>query len=165
MSQWHRRDIIETVGVVAIVVSLIFLAVEMRQNTNALLGESRQAVLSASIQELNLVFDNPDLTLAVIAPGPLSAEEQIRLDAWYAMVMRAREFGWLQYRAGAIDRAQWDTEVNVLHVIFDASRARDWWGALGRYYVSEEFAEFVNGELERVPPTNEIWPAGVTWAD
>ena len=61
MTPQARRDAIEATGLIAIVASLIFLAVETRQNTSALYGESRQAVLNAAHAELFVLVDNTHL--------------------------------------------------------------------------------------------------------
>ena len=112
MNREKRKDTIEAVGLAAIVASLIFLAFETRQNTNALYAQSRQAILKAALQEIAIQGENPDLALIIIKTESLTPEEHVRLDAWLSLLLRVREFAWLQYRSGIIDEAQWETAMS-----------------------------------------------------
>jgi hypothetical protein len=164
MSPEARRDVIESIGLAAIVASLIFLAVETRQNTAALYAESRQSVLAASHSELFMIVDNPDLMLNVASGESLNAEQQVKLGAWLAASMRSREFSWLQYRDGIIDEAQWQAEVLIIRFILDADRTREWWQTVGQYNSHPEFVEFIQQEVFVEPATGESWKIEVNWA-
>ena len=132
MNREKRRDIFEAIGVIAIVASLIFLAIEVNQNTNALYGQTRQSVLETAQSELFLLVEHPDVSLSVIKEGPLTAEENVKLDAYLAATLRAREYAWLQFQDGAIDEEQWKAEVSVARSILNAERVRRWWDKAGR---------------------------------
>jgi hypothetical protein len=165
MNRESRRDLIETIGIIAVVVSLIVLIVEVRQNTNVLYTESRQVLLESSVNDLMLQFNNPDIHLTMVKPLPLTAEEQIRLDTFWSASLKAREFAWLQYQDGVIDSNLYKTELAILGVIFDSSRARLWWSKLGHQYYSPEFAEFVEDEIGKIPATDTLWETAHKWAD
>ena len=163
MNRDQRRDLFEVIGLLAVIASLLVLIFETRQNTNALYTQSRNAIMEASQMELALQFDNPDIALTIIKEEPLTQEEQIRLDAFLTSSLRAREFVWLQYRDGVIDEDQYRTELAVIEEIFDAARNRRWWSALGKEYVSEEFAVFIEGVLEGREATDTIWQSVPAW--
>ena len=163
MNRERRRDLVELIGLTAILVSLVVLIVEVRQNTNALYAESRQAVLESTVQDLNLLFENPEIVSIIINPQPLTAEEQIRLDTYWAASLKAREYVWLQYNDGVIDSDLFNSELAVLRVVFDSSKARTWWSKLGRQYFSEEFIAFVEEEMERTPATDTVWKDASIW--
>ncbi len=164
MSPQARRDVIESVGLIAIVATLIFLAVETRQNTAALYAESRQSVLAASHSELFMIVENPDLLLSVTSGETLNAEQQVRLGAWLAASMRSREFSWLQYRDGIIDDAQWQAEVLIIRFILDSIRTREWWQVVGQYNSHPEFVEFVQSEVLNEAATGDSWQIEANWA-
>jgi len=163
MNREQRKDIIEALGLAAIVASLIFLAYETRQNTNALYAQSRQAILEAALQEIAMQAEYPELSLNIIKKEPLSPAEQVRLDAWLSLILRVREFAWLQYRNGIIDEAQWETEMAVIVFIFDAERNRVWWNNAGRNYVGQTFQNFIDGIIAGTPATNEMWRDLTDW--
>jgi hypothetical protein len=165
MDREKRRDVFEAVGLIAIVASLIFLAIEINQNTNALYGQSRQSVLEAAQNELFLLVEHPEISLSVIKEGPLTAEENVKLDAYLAATLRAREYAWLQFKDGAIDDEQWKAEVAVTQSILNAERVRRWWDIVGRNSSSPEFAEFVDGQIIVDPVTNGGWRDFAEWAN
>ncbi len=154
----------EVCGAIAVVVTLFYLASQIRQNTNALKSESRQAALVGGHAELFKMVDNPGIILTIASQDSLSKEEQAALSAYYFATVRTREFAWGQYREGAIDEAQWETEVNVIQFIFDSSRTRQWWDGLGRGVFSGDFAEFVDQLLEQHPATDTLWQSHANWA-
>ena len=164
MNRDHRKEVIETVGLIAVVASLVFLALEIRQNTDALYSESRQSVLVAAQTELLQLVENPGLVVSATKEEPLTEEEQVALGAWLAAAMRAREYSWLQYRDGSIDDAQWETEVFVIRWMLDSERTRQWWVNIGRRNVSPGFGSFVDADMQSQPGTGDGWLSETNWA-
>jgi hypothetical protein len=163
-----RDDVIQIVSVLAnvgVLAGLIFLAIGIRQNTKAQYAETRQAVLSASREEIVLTMQDPGLVLALIGTAPLTPEESVQLDGFLSVLLRAREFAWLQYRDGAIDADQWSTEFNVMAAFFDSSRTRAWWNRVGRNLFSEDFVRFVDTRILATPATDQVLPRIANWAN
>lgn len=154
----------EITSSVAILVTLVFLTVETRQNTNALNAQTRQTILSSSQSELFMLFQNPDVVTALTRPGPLTPEENIKIDTFYTAAMRAREFSWLQYQNHLIDQSQWNSELAVIRSLLGGERARLWWERLGHSYVSAEFAEFVNQLIQKTPVGMDDWALSQSWS-
>lgn len=162
-----RENIVQAIGVLAnfgVLAGIVFLAIEISQNTSAQYSESRQAVLSASREEIILTMEDPWLVLALTNSDPLTPEENVRVDGFLSVLLRAREFAWLQYRDDVIDDAQWNTEFNVLVAFFDSSRTRLWWDAVGHSYFSEEFVRFVHAEILVNPATDQMLPLLADWS-
>jgi hypothetical protein len=157
-------SLLEAVSSVAVVVTLIILIVEIRQNTEALGAQSRQSVLVAAQTELLKVVDHPEMIAAISKPGPLTAEENIQIDALFTASMRAREFAWLQFRSGLIDEEQWQTELAVIRSILSSPRIRLWWSRVGRTYFSAKFARFVD-DLSEISPASDDWVTITHWSD
>ena len=154
----------ELVSSVAIVVTLVYLTIQVQQNTAALNAQSRQSVLTAAQTEIIATLDHPELALSITKPGPMTPEENIKLDAFLGASLRAREFSWLQYRSGLIDEEQWQTERTVLGVILSAPRTRLWWTTVGRGQFGAVFAGFVDDLLATTPAEDE-WAAVTHWSD
>ena len=165
MNREGRKDLFEVVGFIAIVASLIFLAVETNQNTNAMYAQSRQSILESSQNELFMLVENPELSSNVIKEGPLTPEEIVRLDAYMAATMRTREFAWMQYRDGIIDDIQWSAELAVTRSVMDAERVRLWWNLVGQNGSSPEFAKFVKSEILSQVVTEDGWRLYTDWAN
>jgi len=145
-----------------VVVTLVYLTVEVRQNTDALRAQSRQAVLEASQAELAILVEHPNLGLAFSEGRHLSPEEHVQVDAWLTSALRTREYSWLQYRERSIDEAQWATETSVILSIFDDPLARLWWERQGRNAVGPEFVAYLDSLTEANPATGRLW--NTTWS-
>lgn len=153
----------EIAGAVAVVLTLFYLASQIRQNTAALNTEARRASRDGGHAELFTMVGNPELVLSIVREEPLTDREQVALSAFLFAMMRTREYAWGQYRDGAIDDAQWQTEENVIRFVLDASRTRDWWITFGRAIYSDEFSGFVDELLVDCPPTDMGWQKYATW--
>ena len=164
MNRSKLADLSEIISSVAIVITLVYLTVEMNQNTNAMNAQTRQAVMESAQTELFVLMDNPDLSISMTKSDPLSAEEQVRLDNFFTASLRSREFSWLQYQDGSIDELQWATEQAVLQSIFDTRQSRDWWNVVGREVFGAEFVSFVDELLQQTGPTEEVWNASANWS-
>ena len=75
-------------------------------------------MLTAAQSELQMLMLRPRITRNIAGSEPLSADEQIELDAAFTLMMRSREFSWLQYQDGMIDEFAKSKDTNQ---IFSAS--------------------------------------------
>jgi len=175
-------DMSEIVSSIAIVVTLIYLTVEVQQNTDALHAQSRQSVLTSGQSELFAMLEYPDIVKSITKKEPLTSDEHVRLNMILVAMMRGREYSWLQYQNGIIDEAQWQTELAVIifildsqrtrdwwekvgrnAFILDSQRTRDWWEKVGRNAFSDQFSEFVDSLIQNNPPTEVLWKSITNW--
>ncbi len=155
----------EFIGAIVIVATLIYLAMQVRQNTNALHAQSRQSVLSSAQAGLFAMMENPDIHLSIVKTDSLTPTEHVRLHFWLAAFMRLREFSWLQYRQGITDESQWGTELVVIQSVLSAHRPRDWWNSVGRKIYGAGFVEFVDDALRDKPISNELFETMTNWTN
>lgn len=161
----------EFVGAIAVVATLVYLAVQVRHskesleaNTAALAGQTRQAAMETATAELLQMTAMPEIAIALSGAKPLTDREHVQLDSFLAASMRGREFSWLQHKAGTIDQLQWDTDVAVLSVYMDSFLIRQWWNKLGRHYSGSGFVEFVDELIGQIQPTNKLWETSTNWS-
>jgi hypothetical protein len=147
-------DLADIVGAIAVVITLVYLAIQIKQNTNALHGQSRQSLVSVAQAELFAMMEHPDIAFSQFKEN-LTPEERMKLGAWLIALMRAREFAWLQYRSGVLDEIQWRTEARVIQIALAHRNCRGWWEAVGRHYFPTEFVNFVD-ELPQDPTLADI---------
>ena len=147
----------EIFGVVAVIASLIYVGLQLKQNTTALHAQSRQSVLEASQNELFKVVDHPEITIAITNKSELAPKEGVALNNWYAAVMRARMFAWLQYRDRIIDQDQWEEERLIIQAVLSSRRGRAWWNRLGRRLFTVSFVELVDDSLRNQPVSDELY--------
>lgn len=140
------------VGAILIAVTLIYLAVQVRQNTRALRTQSRQTALACSQVELLAAVEHPDIHLAILrGVNGLSPEENIKVYFWLTIVMRSRVFAWLQFKDGLIDEVQWRQESLVIQAVMGRGVNRLWWESVGRPLFPAEFVAFVDVLLRDAP--------------
>ena len=107
-SDW--KDTAELVGVAAIVLGLVLVTYELKQNNEQLAEQSRQAVADG-VREIALaVATTPDL--ARLLSGDISLEEMSRAErmqvgAWTAAWLKSAEHTFLQHQSGILDYEIW----------------------------------------------------------
>ena len=143
----------------AILVTLVYLAVQTRQATRAAQSGTRQAMLAADQQLLQLIVDNPELYLIRFKPQ-LTDEEKVRLGAYLVTFVRMREYNWLQYRNGILDEATWNSYRSSIAPFLGTAKTVDWWRKYAREKIAfhPEFVAVVDQELTRAPiPEQPPW--------
>ena len=150
---------------VGVLIGIFFLAYEIRQNTDAVHAQTREAILAAGQAELQAVRDDPNLIDSIVREGPLTVDEQVKLYTWLVSALKVREFSWLQRESGVIDEAQWKSELAITQAILRAPRVRSWWDKVGHKTVSDEFREFVDSAIRELPPSNGIYSEQMEWAN
>lgn len=141
---------------VAVVVGIIFLVVELKQNNELLLSESRQAAMSNDQTALLVGLDNVDIFEKWYQPEPLSSRDQYRLSIIFIVDLRNREFEYAQYLNGVLDEETWLSYRNILLFNFTTPRGRKWWDKVGRNIPSAEFSAMVDELLENAPMNNAM---------
>ena len=127
----------DLVGAVVVVVTLGYVAVQIRQNTNALRASSRQALLDA---DLGLISDFIGHALDPHLIGDevkLTPEDERRFTWLLVKGIRIREFAWHQYESGHLDEKSWHSYMAPVASMFATERAK---AVLKFYTGSPEFA-------------------------
>jgi len=139
----------EFVGALAVVISLIYLARQMSQNTISVRAASFNSMVQNSIGLLEHAFVDSEfagfLHGAEKDPSALRPEERVRWDAYMTAVYR--HFGNLvyQYRVGALDQQMWEAYQGTLK---SHLRTPSWGVWFGEH--RELFSEALRREVERM---------------
>ena len=149
--------IAQIVGVVLVIVTLGYLAAQVKQGTQLLLSEARQVSLNTDQGGVYKFIDFPGLGCSMSSSTTPDFEEKTQLMFWIIAQMRAREHEWLQYQSGALDGDAWLSYRDVIYFILGTARARQMW-ALCRGYFNEGFAEMVD-EMTKDVPQIDFWDA------
>jgi len=109
---WGKWSAIaQVVSSVVILVTLLYLAIETRQNSAAILSNSRQESLSAELQVLRMIYDDPMTSFGQPLASGLDGLKQRAVDF---SLFRLREHQWLQYQDGLLDEATMRSYMLVL---------------------------------------------------
>ena len=120
----------EILSSVAILVTLVYLVIEIQQNAEATQANTRQAMLASDQQFLELQVENPELHL-LWYKSELSDEERIRLSYYLISHFRMRENNWFQHKNGMLDDATWRSYRGSIPAVLSTPRTRDWWHDFG----------------------------------
>ena len=143
---WPKWSAIaEIASSIAIVVTLIYLAIQSQQTNSMLVGNSRQAALQADLQLVSNSFNNPEVAARILG---IDAEE-VESQSLLIHLMRTREFQWLQYQNGALDLDTFESYMTPVDPWLSTEIGASWWAVNQRAF-DPEFAEFVNAFLERI---------------
>jgi hypothetical protein len=140
----------EIIGVIMIIVTLIYLSLQVRQGAELLRSESRQAQVNNGLVGVYKLVEHPELGRIFSGTETPSLAEKTRLQFWIIGQMRAREHEWLQYKSGALDEVTWLSYRGVIYFVLGTERARTLWGLCSLYF-NADFVEMVGEMIEEVP--------------
>src|SRR5262245_55152623 len=101
----------EIVGGLAVVISVIYLAMQISENTRVLRSQAHYNALSLAQRPFEMAIENESLSkilnVCFTTPEKLSDEEWIRGSDYLFMEMNAREYLYYQNRDGSIPKQLW----------------------------------------------------------
>jgi len=154
----------EFIGSVVVLVTLIYLAIQVRQGNLLAKSQARQRMVEHAQTELYTQINDPSITYAAVKEGPLSEEEQAKLSLFLTELMRQREWEWFQYKDGVIDRDVYRAYHEVIEIFLGPTRTRKWWESIGRFAFNESFVQEVDSMLENLEPSTYLRDIR-TWDD
>jgi hypothetical protein len=96
----------EILGIAGVVGSLIFVAVEIQQNTNAVRSATIQAIAALSAESSLRLTENPELRAARLACDKgekLTEDQKLLVEASYTGLMRLQQNRLQQLKLGVLD--------------------------------------------------------------
>ncbi len=157
----------EFVGAFAVVITLLYLAVQVRQtktaldaNTKAVRAQALSDVTRNSHSELLSVINGEDIAsvlLKLLDNDEMDDRERVLADAWLTTMFLSRQSEYFQFKDGLLDERLF---VALQHPIFVFARegmGRQWWEEEGQSTFSEEFVAHVNDRLTGDHETRSWW--------
>ena len=138
-------SIAEITSAIAVVVSLIYVGYELRENTRAIEAQTRQAFASQ-----DLAFFESGLDQIVVARAmakyqsgqELSVLEQSQLETRQNLNFRIFEHAYYQYQKGTLEQSEWDRYAQIIKLLCDHQPAQSMWGK-DRDSYSTDFRQIV----------------------
>jgi hypothetical protein len=155
----------EFVGAIGVVISLIYLAQQMRQNTTSVRAASFNSMVQNSIRLLEHSFRDSEfadfLHRAEQDPDSLLPDEKLRWNSYMTAVYR--HFGNLiyQYRVGALDQQMWESYERTLETHL---RTPSWgrWFLENKGVFSSALVDHVEGILKKLEEERRAASAAAT---
>ena len=136
----------EFVGAIAVVVTLAYLAVQVRQNTTGMQASSYQQWVSIHTQVFGEFMDK-DFSKMVFA----GCEDARNLDegsyqqfmAYFRQYMHMQQAQYFLYRQGIIEEPIWKSNLEDIVGVYRFPGVQQWWNAGGRSGFTPEFVRLV----------------------
>ncbi len=153
MTTANISDIAQTLAAVATVLSLLFVGVQIRQNTRATRAAAHHNV-SDSLNELNLMFAGSGDVTRIWLTGmqdrrALSPEEKWRFDSVMRAYMHVCETMFVQTELGSGDDSIRLAEEEGIRTVMASPGSREWWDE-NPYGFCAEFRAYV-GRVAAAP--------------
>jgi len=161
MNREQRKDLMEVVGGVAIVASLIFVGIETRNgaiqaelNTRAIQITAYQDLID-NISEMNTLTIESEYVAELIYKAFATSEELTELEKFRlerALFVRFRhgDMAYFQYERGAIDEERLRSVLKPLRL--NNRRVREFWGRYQNNF-SKSYRDYMNNMIAASTPT------------
>ena len=139
---WIWKESAEVLGVLGVIASMIFVGVEIRQNTDAVLGATLHDVSQQSLDLVMAGVDNPELRSAFTAAreNRLSPEQKDLMYWFLSAKLRADENRFRQVELGILDASTIQQLSN--HAAYRLPYFAEYWNQNGGNF-APDFQEFV----------------------
>lgn len=145
MSKHERvRQTIDVVGTVAVVVSLVYVGVQVRQNTSAIHTSTSQSVFTQYMDAKAPSMESPELAELIVradsAPGSLSLADSLRYELYLDFEINLYEAIY----------------TNVAQGTMDLGMASGWLGGMAHWRCRSRAEEFWRGYSEEYAPIFQV---------
>jgi hypothetical protein len=153
----------QIVGAIAVVISLFYVAHQIRQNTNAVRSATAQEVHEHFANWYNLLAADAELS-QIAATGlrdytSLSEQERVRFIAAFMSFLSYSQNAFLKWRQGLLAPALWMGWEHVIMNLVGAPGGAALWKDRG-YMFGEEFRSYVENDLMKRTPHPDAKPLG-----
>jgi hypothetical protein len=152
----------QIVAVIAIFASLVFVGVQLRQNTKALKASSHHAVTDSFNAINNMIANDPKYArrwrLSLTGDEGLDEDERVSVSFMRLAYMRIFETIYYQYKNGTLDKKLFDAELMTLKwTATEHPGFRAWW-ANNPISLSAEFRAFIDGLIREAQKETDARP-------
>ncbi len=145
----YYANIAEIVGVILVVVTLVFLTLQIRQNTRALRSTTIQSVMQSEVAMMSILVENADTWEKIISGMPLaSGEETRRAIILFNVYMIDTESRYHQFKAGYLDAQPWDGRLGTLPYVVRLPIFELWRASPGGASHAADFLTLLDGLAE-----------------
>jgi len=139
----------EFVASFGVLITLIFLTFQMRQNTKAVRASIASDMTSHWLSNSNVMASSSDLFQIMARAnetGSMEAEGAGRYYFWVVNVLKIVEFAHYQRNEGTLDEQLWETNVAGLRSLMDGTIFEEIWTSQRNLYTAD-FRGFVDALL------------------
>ena len=147
----------EFVGAIAVVVTLAYLTIQIRQNNKSIRSQIYTSWVDTGALVHTLRADHPAVFRMAISPGTSPdelTEDQTQIaESICAHMFNLFEAQYLHFINGNIESSVFDAKRRNMHWRFAAPFVRRTWTKIGEHVYDKRFVEWMNSEIQRVDAT------------
>jgi hypothetical protein len=163
MNLTDLANIGQVIGAIAVVISLIYVALQIRQNTNAVRAATAQSVHEHFANWYTTFASDASLSGVVISGlkdyGSLSETDKARLVAIFMAFLSYSQNAFLKWRQGLLAPSLWLGWEQVIMNLVCAPGGKAFWKERS-YLFGEEFRRYVEDDLMKRTPHPQAKPMG-----
>jgi hypothetical protein len=150
----------EIVSAIVVVASLGYVALQIRQNTQATRYQTTHNLITANSDANFLAATNSDMA-AIMHKGAydfdsLTGEEQMRYSMFYFAYYNHLDFAYHQYKNGQIDEAMWQKMAYEMPLYTkNLPGNREWWSR-DKARLSKEFVAYLEERMANMEPSSSV---------
>ena len=155
MTLEQYANLFEIVGGAIVIVTLIFLVIQLRQNTRALMSSTVLGSHNTTLTVYSMLIEDSMIQVLVKGmpdPSSLSPVEKAKFNAFWTATLQNYQQTYFQIRAGAYDESLYDGWWQVLRDNFLSPGFQLHWKQR-KFILSPEFQDFVEKEVMSRSPT------------
>jgi hypothetical protein len=153
----------ELIGGFAVIVTLLYLALQIRQNTHTVRLSTSHAVTEEFRGMFELLATHRDLCELVTkaaTEGKVNGVDKTQYYVYISNFFRAFENAFVQWRNGALDTGQWEGMKHMLIDNWQIPAVREYWYDRNHWY-STQFQQFLETDImPRAPREGVPLPGG-----
>ncbi len=138
----------EFLGGIGVIVSLIYLASQIRQNSKLLRASAASATVQTQLGQSSIVVEDAELvrisTAGLADLGALSEADRQRYSLLVAIQIRGHQQLFRMAREGVLSPEAWGDEVQQMRFMAQQSGFQEWWPQW-RHMYSDDFGGHVDG--------------------
>ena len=144
----------EIIGVIAVVTSLIYLAIQLRQNTKSIRLSTLHDISSLYVSVMTMHSHDQEASdlwyKGLNDYDNLSQGERTRFIIFIGATMRILNEQFYQWQEGALDKQIWEGMKRPIDDIAKHSGFKAYW-EIRRHHFSESFQAYMEKSIKRVP--------------
>jgi len=148
LADWGH--IAEIFGAVAVVVSLVYVGVQLKQNTEAIQAQTQQQVMSNYADYQVAIIGQEALAPLMIKSEngePLTPEEELKLSTWAHLLISNWETTYQSYQNGLLSEDAWQGWEKYFIASMSDPYVRDAWVNNPIDGYGQSFTNYVNEEV------------------
>ena len=137
----------EILGAVGVILTLIYLATQLSQNTKAMRSTTYEGWANSSSSVNDFIAQNPSVFVKINSGEALTDEEAVIYGAFANKLFVLLESAFLHHQEGSMPKGMFDSRAAGLKKVLTTNIAREAWRDNKQYGYEEDFVNFVEHNL------------------